>query len=110
MSGRPIQPSHSCTVGLAIRFNENFPLAQAPFLARQYSRQGLRLILPSKAPLGGAHARRRGAAANLEEDVMTKVGTFTKTYNGYAGHITTLAPSAELYFEPAEKLVDKSPD
>ena len=41
---------------------------------------------------------------------MTTIGTFTKTDNGFTGHIETLTLSQAVRFEPAEKLGDKSPD
>ena len=41
---------------------------------------------------------------------MTTIGTFTKTDNGFTGHIETLTLSAPIRFEPAEKLGDKSPN
>ncbi len=40
---------------------------------------------------------------------MTTIGTFTKTDNGFTGHIKTLTRSVPISFEAVEKAGDKSP-
>ncbi len=41
---------------------------------------------------------------------MATIGTFTKSENGYAGFVRTLAVNAKIRFAPAEKEKDNAPD